>query len=271
VTSDEQPNEPTESTPLDSAPSADAATAEVNGAAQHAEAAGENSIPVEAGVATEAAATDGTDEGSAVVKIAKPKKRKSAAEIQAEADAADDAAAASKQWYILKVATNREDSIRDALQRRVAMEGLDKYFGDIVVPVEIITEFKNGKKRNTKRKLFPGYIVVNMLINDETWYVVRETSGIGDFTGAMGRPTPMSPADVAKLIPKAEAGAVEAPKTAIKYKQGDRVRIKEGMFANFEGAIEAIDETNGRVTVIVNIFGRSTPVDIEYWLVEAVD
>ncbi len=99
-----------------------------------------------------------------------------------------------EQWYILKVQTNREDSIRDALQRRVAMAGLDKYFGEIIVPTEMVSEFKGGKKRVSKRKLYPGYIVVNMEINDDTWYLVRETSGIGDFTGAMGRPTPMAAA-----------------------------------------------------------------------------
>lgn len=177
-----------------------------------------------------------------------------------------------KQWYILKIATNREDSIRDNLQRRVSMAGLDKYFGDILVPVELIQEFKNGKKKTTKRKLYPGYLVLNMEINDDTWYVVRETAGIGDFTGAMGRPAPMSAADIAKIVPKkAEEGVQEQVKVAIKYKHGDHVRIKEGTFANFEGNIDGIDEANGRVTVMVNIFGRTTPVDIEYWQVESVD
>jgi transcriptional antiterminator NusG len=176
-----------------------------------------------------------------------------------------------KQWYILKIATNREDSIRDNLQRRVSMAGLDRYFGDILVPVELIQEFKNGKKKTTKRKLYPGYLVLFMEINDDTWYVVRETAGIGDFTGAMGRPAPMSASDIAKIIPKkAEEGVTEQVKVAIKYKQGDHVRIKEGTFANFEGNIDGIDEANGRVTVMVNIFGRTTPVDIEYWQVESV-
>jgi transcriptional antiterminator NusG len=178
----------------------------------------------------------------------------------------------NKQWYILKIATNREESIRDNLQRRVSMAGLDKYFGDILVPVELIQEFKNGKKKTTKRKLYPGYLVLYMEINDDTWYVVRETAGIGDFTGAMGRPAPMSAADIAKIVPKkAEDGAPqEQVKVAIKFKLGDQVRIKEGTFANFEGPIDVIDEANGRVTVMVNIFGRTTPVDIEYWQVEAV-
>jgi transcriptional antiterminator NusG len=176
----------------------------------------------------------------------------------------------NRQWYILKVQTNREDSIRDALQRRVAMAGLDKYFGEIIVPTEMVSEFKGGKKRVSKRKLYPGYIVVNMEINDDTWYLVRETSGIGDFTGAMGRPTPMAPQDVAKIIQKTEEKTDEAPRVDIRFKPADRVRIKDGTFENFEGNVETIDQANGRVTVMINIFGRSTPVELEYWQIEAV-
>jgi transcriptional antiterminator NusG len=176
----------------------------------------------------------------------------------------------NRQWYILKVQTNREESIRDALQRRVAMEGLEKYFGDIIVPTEMISEFKGGKKRVSKRKLYPGYIVVNMEINDDTWYLVRETSGIGDFTGAMGRPTPMAPEDVAKIVAKTEEKPDEAPRVDIRFKPSDRVRIKEGTFENFEGNVEAIDQANGRVTVMINIFGRSTPVELQHWQMERV-
>jgi transcriptional antiterminator NusG len=174
------------------------------------------------------------------------------------------------QWYILKVQTNREESIRDALQRRVAMAGLEKYFGEVIVPTEMISEFKGGKKRVSKRKLYPGYIVVNMEINDDTWYLVRETSGIGDFTGAMGRPTPMAPQDVAKIVAKKEEKTDEAPRVDIRFKPSDRVRIKDGTFENFEGNVETIDQANGRVTVMINIFGRSTPVELEYWQIEAV-
>lgn len=182
----------------------------------------------------------------------------------------EEEAPVNRQWYILKVQTNREESIRDALQRRVAMAGLEKYVGEIIVPTEMISEFKGGKKRVSKRKLYPGYIVVNMEINDDTWYLVRETSGIGDFTGAMGRPTPMAPEDVAKIVAKTEEKPDEAPRVDIRFKPGDRVRIKEGTFENFEGNVEAIDQANGRVTVMINIFGRSTPVELEYWQIEAV-
>ena len=175
-----------------------------------------------------------------------------------------------RQWYILKVQSNREDSIRETLLRRISLQGMDKYFGEVIVPKEQVTEFKSGKKRVVSRKLYPGYILVNMILNDETWYLVRETGGIGDFTGSAGRPSPMLPQDVAKLLHKAEEKADEAPRLKINFKKGDRVKINEGTFENFEGEVEQIDEANGRVTVMLSIFGRSTPVDIEYWQIESV-
>jgi len=182
----------------------------------------------------------------------------------------DDQPLGEKQWYILKVQSNREDSIREALLRRISLQGMDRWFGEVVVPKEQVTEFKSGKKRVVSRKLYPGYILVNMILNDETWYLVRETGGIGDFTGSAGRPSPMLPQDVAKLLNKAEEKADEAPRLKINFKKGDRVKINEGTFENFEGEVEAIDEANGRVTVMLSIFGRSTPVDIEYWQIESV-
>ena len=173
-------------------------------------------------------------------------------------------------WYILKVQSNREDSIREGLLRRVAIAGLEEYFGDVIVPTEKVTEFKGGKKRVSKRKLYPGYLVVNMEINDDTWFLVRETPGIGDFTGAAGHPTPMLPHEVSRILVKQEEKTDKAPKLKIAFNPGDQVKINEGTFENFEGEVEAIDETNGRVTVMINIFGRSTPVELEYWQVETV-
>jgi len=178
--------------------------------------------------------------------------------------------AADRQWYILKVQSNREDSIRETLLRRISMQGLGKWFGDVIVPKEQVTDFRGGKKRVVWRKLYPGYILVNMVLNDDTWYLVRETGGIGDFTGSAGRPSPMLPQDVAKLLHKAEEKQDEAPRLKITFKKGDRVKINEGTFENFEGEVEQIDEANGRVRVLLSIFGRSTPVDIEYWQIESV-
>lgn len=177
-------------------------------------------------------------------------------------------------WYILKVQVNREDSIKDALLRRVRMNGLDRYFKEVIVPTEDVIEFtKTGKKRTVKKKLYPGYILVNMAVSDESWFMVRETGGIGDFTGSAGKPTPMEPKDVerilrsSKILPEEEGTGV---KTAIPFKTGDRVRVKEGYFQNFEGDVDAIDQAHGRVTVMINIFGRPTPVEIEHWQIEAV-
>lgn len=171
-------------------------------------------------------------------------------------------------WYILKVQSNREKSITAALKRKIAVEGLEDYFDDVVVPVEKVTEFKNGKKRVVNRKLYPGYIVVHMHINDDTWFAVRETSGIGDFTGSGGKPTPMLPHEVARIVQTEEEETEDAPKLNISFKIGDRVKVNEGNFESFEGEVHEIDEHSGRVTVMINIFGRSTPVELEYWQVE---
>ena len=193
-----------------------------------------------------------------------------AASSKAATSEPDERPEIKRDWYILKVQSNREDSIREALQRRVAMAGLDDYFGEIIVPIEMVSEFKGGKKRVVKRKLYPGYLVVNMEINDDTWFLVRETPGIGDFTGTVGKPTPMLPHEVQKIVSKQEEKGTEAPKLRISFSKGDRVKINEGTFENFEGEVDTIDEANGRVTVMINIFGRSTPVELEYWQIEAV-
>ena len=176
-----------------------------------------------------------------------------------------------KQWYILKVQVNRETSIRDALERRTKIEGLEEYFGEIVVPTEEVAEFNRaGKRRIVKKKLFPGYIMAHMIINDDTWFLVRETPGIGDFTGSAGKPTPMDQQEVDRILQTGEdvEDSDQQVKTAIPFKTGDRVRVKDGYFLNFEGEVEGIDEANGRVTVMINIFGRSTPVELEHWQIE---
>lgn len=189
---------------------------------------------------------------------------------KAAAEAPTEPKSDKMDWYILKVQSNREESIRDGLLRRVAIAGLEYYFGDVIVPTEKVTEFKGGKKRVTKRKLYPGYIVVQMEINDDTWFLVRETPGIGDFTGAAGLPTPMLEHEVNRIVTKAEEKTDEAPKLKIAFSTGDRVKINDGTFENFEGEVDNIDATNGRVTVMINIFGRSTPVELEYWQIEAL-
>jgi transcriptional antiterminator NusG len=180
----------------------------------------------------------------------------------------DDDRPVKMDWYILKVQSNREDSIREGLKRNVERAGLEKYFGEIIVPIETVTEFKGGKKKTVKRKLYPGYLVVQMEINDDTWYLVRDTAGIGDFTGSIGRPSPMSPQDIAKIRSKTEEKMDEAPRLNIRVKKGDRVKINEGTFENFEGEVDNINEASGRVSVIINIFGRPTSLELEHWQIE---
>ena len=178
-------------------------------------------------------------------------------------------------WYILKVQVNRENSICDALRRRVKVAGMEHNFGDVLVPTEDVREFnKAGKQRIVKRKLYPGYIVVNMAINDDSWFLVRETSGIGDFTGAAGKPAALSSEEISRIIattkPQEEEEGEESIKTAIPFKMGDRVRVKEGYFQNHEGEVSDVDERNGRITVMINIFGRPNPVELDHWHVENV-
>lgn len=176
-----------------------------------------------------------------------------------------------KKWYILKVQVGREDPIKRNLERRIAVSGLKECFDDILVPTEKVAEIRGDKKRIVKRKLYPGYIMIQMAITDETRILVRETSGVGDFAGAMGKPTPMLDHEVQRMLALETENPTEAPKLKIAYEVGQNVKIKDGSFENQEGQVDAIDATNGRVTVILNLFGRSTPVELEYWQIEQSD
>ena len=190
---------------------------------------------------------------------------------QAKEESPTEGAATGMDWYIIKVAFNREDGIRDAMQKRIKLAGLEECFGEILVPTEdVVTFTRNGNRRVVKRKLYPGYLMVYMTLNDDSWFLVRETPGVGDFTGSGGKPTPMDPHDVEKIVKTEEPDEEEekALKTAIPYRAGDRVRVKEGNFQNLEGEVEKVDEANGRVTVIISIFGRSTPVELDHWQIE---
>ncbi len=193
-------------------------------------------------------------------------------EFVEEAPVVDDSV--EMNWYILKVQVNREKGICEALKRQVAQAGMEHYFGDVLVPTEDVREFtKAGKQKITKRKLYPGYIVVNMAINDDSWFLVRETTGIGDFAGASGAPVALSQVEIDRILNAArpeEQGEEEQIKTAIPFKIGERVRIKEGYFQNYEGDISNIDERNGRIEVMIDIFGRPNPVDMDHWHAEKV-
>ena len=191
----------------------------------------------------------------------------------------DDFVIAPRDWYILKVQVNREESIKKRLQERVNMLKLDNYVTDILVPKETISVVKNGKKREVGRLLYPGYLIVNMEVNRDTWFLIRETNGIGDFTGAedssskdsrIRRPVPMQKHEIDRILQLQNSNNDGSAKVQIPFKVGDRVKIKEGSFDGIEGEVTKVDDVTGRVTVIITIFGRSTPVDMEYWQVEQV-
>lgn len=181
-------------------------------------------------------------------------------------------------WYVLKVQSSREDSISEALQRRVRIQGLERYFGvtpegkpRVVVPTEKITEIRNNKKRIVERKTYPGYIMVQMELNEKTWFLVRETPGVGDFVGAHGTPTKMTEAEVNQMLnQQEEQTTAKSPSYRIDVDRGDRVKIKDGPFENFEGTVEEVIEGRGLVKVMLIIFNRPTPVDLEHWQLERI-
>lgn len=177
------------------------------------------------------------------------------------------------RWYVLRVAANKEEQVKEALSQKVQREGLDTVVGRIEVPVEQIKRIRSGRQTVHKRKLYPGYVFMEVEPTDEgrvpekAWFIIKETSGVGDFIGTEGVPTPMRDTDVAKMLLEAEKPE-EAPSIKVEFKKGDLIKIREGAFENFEGVVESIDEERGIVKVIVTIFGRSTPLDIEYWQIE---
>jgi transcriptional antiterminator NusG len=175
------------------------------------------------------------------------------------------------EWYVLKVQSNRENSIRDAIVRRLKIAGIEDRVAEVVVPTEKVTEMKGGKKRVMERKFYPGYIMCRMVMDQETWFTIRETPGVGDFVGSGGKPVAMTPDDVARMLGRKEKAAEEKqPRLQINFEKGDRVKIKEGAFENFEGSVDEVIESKGLVRVIVNVFNRPTPVELEYWQVEPV-
>lgn len=178
-----------------------------------------------------------------------------------------------RKWYVVKIQSGREDSIRDAVLRRMRIEGLEEYIAQIVVPVEKTTEMVKGKKVTRTRKLYPGYLFVETEFNDKILYLFRETPGVGDFVGAgpNKKPMPMADADVMKILQiKEEAVAAKPQPAKIKFERGEHVKVKDGMFAGMEGDVKEILEAKGLVQVMLKIFGREVPVELEYWQIEHV-
>lgn len=181
------------------------------------------------------------------------------------------------QWYVIHVRAGLENKVRDSMIRRIQTEEMSDFIFAVLVPTERVSEVKKGKKTESNRKFFPGYVIMNCHLLDEhnrlidrTWYFVRETDGVLNFAGAKDHPIPLRPRDVEGLLAQLrdkEEGVV--PKIA--FNVGDNVRVTDGPFESQSGQIEEIDPERGVLRVSVNIFGRSTPVDLEYWQVEKAE
>ncbi|MCA8972430.1 MAG: transcription termination/antitermination factor NusG [Planctomycetes bacterium] len=173
------------------------------------------------------------------------------------------------QWYIIRVPVGREERVRQNLLSRVKQAGLEDKVPEVLLPVENVSDIKAGKRRVTKRKLFPGYLLVHMEIDEDVWFVLRETPGYQGFVGGGDQPVPMTEDELQRIRGKMEESK-EKPKLSISFKAGDRVKIKQGHFENFDGVIEEVNPEKGVVKVSVTIFGRATQVEVEYWEVEQI-
>lgn len=171
------------------------------------------------------------------------------------------------KWYVVKVQSNREKSIRDSLIRRIKRDEMESLFGQVLVPVEKHVENKSGKNRVTEQKLFPGYLLVQMVLNEETWFLVRNTNGVGDFTGAAGHPAAMHDSEIDGILSRQISTQPISPVKQLNYRAGDSVTIKDGAFSSFKGVVDSVDEATYKVTVLIEIFGRPTPVELESWQV----
>jgi transcriptional antiterminator NusG len=176
----------------------------------------------------------------------------------------------NKHWYVVKVQSGREESIKEAIERRVKIEGLEEYYGQIIIPVERVTEMRNNKRVVRERKLYPGYLMVEVEYNDRILYLFRETSGVGDFVGGglNHPPQPMPAHEVERMLGRQGEVVPGVAPSKPKFDRGDRVKVKDGTFSGMEGEVKEILEAKGLVRVELTIFGRPVPVELEYWQVE---
>lgn len=170
-----------------------------------------------------------------------------------------------RSWYVVHCYSGYENKVRHNLEQRIESMGMKDKIFDVVVPTEEEIEVKEGKRRTVERRVFPGYILVNMILSEESWYVVRNTPGVTGFVGMGNTPTPLRPEEVAQIIKRMEA---EAPRIKVTFKSGERVRIVDGPFNDFRGTVDEIDMERAKVRVMVNFFGRETPVELDFLQVE---
>jgi transcriptional antiterminator NusG len=170
-----------------------------------------------------------------------------------------------RAWYVVHCYSGYENKVRHNLEQRIDTMGMKDKIFDVVVPTEEEIEVKEGKRRTVERRVFPGYILVNMILLEESWYVVRNTPGVTGFVGMGTQPTPLRPEEVSQIIKRMEA---EAPRIKVSFKQSERVRIVDGPFNDFRGTVAEIDMERAKVRVLVNFFGRETPVELDFLQVE---
>ncbi len=179
----------------------------------------------------------------------------------------------NKDWYVLHTLTGQEYKVQESIRRRIKLEEMEALVGDVVIPTEKVSEVKKGVKSTTTRKFFPGYVLVQMAlydgerqINEKAWYFIRETQGIIGFVGG-DRPVPLRPEEVDVIFHQVEEKR-ESVKPKVVFEPGETVKITDGPFLNFSGTVEEVDPDRGKLKVSVAIFGRSAPVELEYWQVE---
>jgi transcription termination/antitermination protein NusG len=172
----------------------------------------------------------------------------------------------TKKWYGIHTYSGFENKVRLSLLDRIKNQGLEEQFGDVLIPSETVVELKKGEKRTSSRKFFPGYILINMELNDETWHVVKETSKVTGFVGG-NNPAAIPDEEVMKITRRIEEGA-EKPRPKVLFEVGETVRVIDGPFLNFSGVVEDVKPDKGKLRVMVSIFGRATPVELEFMQVE---
>jgi len=170
-----------------------------------------------------------------------------------------------RAWYVVHCYSGYENKVRHNLEQRIESMGMKDKIFDVVVPTEEEIEVKEGKRRVVERRIFPGYILVNMILTEDSWYVVRNTPGVTGFVGMGDQPTPLRPEEVQQILKRMES---ETPRVKVTFRPGERVRIVEGPFHDFHGTVDEIDMERGKVRVLINFFGRETPVELDFLQVE---